>query len=653
MIFQKRDLHLLTAACALAFAPHMLHLPSWMTGCAGLLLLWRTWLTATSAKPPSRTVMVLLLVGIIAGVVFSYGTVTGKDANIAVVSMLLGLKLLEVRQPRDFYSSVFLAFFLLLTNFLYLQDLMITFAMAGVLVMLMASHISLNDAVPGPGLKERFYVSAKTLVLGLPIAAVLFLVFPRIDGPLWGKKEAEGRVSTGMTSTMSPGDMATLVKSTETAFVSKFSGITPEVGSLYWRGLTLSVYDGKTWRESAPNHEQQNKRPDLQHTGEPLKYQVIIDSNDGKWLYSLDAAQDVETDIPEYQTNIRHDLTLKTKSSITTTVAYTVTSFPAYSLDKNMSAADLAPYLQLPSGFNPRTAEFAKQMRAAHPKDEDLIHAFLEHINKNNFFYTTDVPAMGADVVDDFLFEKRVGFCEHYSNAFVVFMRNAGVPARVVVGYLGGKYNQYNDYVTVRQADAHAWAEVWIAGKGWKRFDPTSAINPSRVINDPGSANHFGMNNRETGIMAGLEGLGLYLKTNWHSANVEWNRVFLTYASNQQDKLLKSVLPSHMSWHWAAAPTLLVALALAWKFLPKWRAHRAGDAFEREYLKVCAKLARMDLVRAQHEGPTEYANRVSQRLQPAKQRSFSAFIEVYVKARYGRQSTKKELALLRELRRKI
>jgi len=138
--------------------------------------------------------------------------------------------------------------------------------------------------------------------------------------------------------------------------------------------------------------------------------------------------------------------------------------------------------LELPEGLNPRTRELIGQWRSETPNDWLLIQRVLNYFYEQEFNYSLDAPLLGRNAIDDFLFGTRTGYCEHYASAFAVMMRMAGIPARVVTGYLGGWYSELGHYMLVRQSDAHAWTEVWLRSGGWVRIDPTAAVSPQRIL---------------------------------------------------------------------------------------------------------------------------------------------------------------------------
>src|SRR5690606_25782031 len=140
------------------------------------------------------------------------------------------------------------------------------------------------------------------------------------------------------------------------------------------------------------------------------------------------------------------------------------------------------PAASPPAGRHPRAVEMARSWRSQGLGDEEIVDRALRMFNEQEFYYTLQPPLAVDDAIDQFLFETRQGFCEHYAAAFTVLMRAAGIPARVVTGYQGGTLNPVGGYVIVRQRDAHAWAEVWLGEKGWVRVDPTAAVAPNRIL---------------------------------------------------------------------------------------------------------------------------------------------------------------------------
>jgi transglutaminase-like putative cysteine protease len=655
MQIEKKEFYVLTAACFLAVLPHVSHLPSWMMVIVAMMLCWRNWMTYKGLEAPSTPLIYSMLALCLVAVYAAFGSISGRDQNVATIMLLVCLKMLESRSKRDFYLIIFLNFLLMLTNFLYWQDIAATIYMLFVLLLCVTVHVGVGIGVGAHSIpmsiRARMSVAARALAFGLPLSIMLFLVFPRLDGPIWGRTQVEGRARTGMSSTMQPGDVSKLSKSDETAFVVKFDGVTPDSAGLYWRAMTLGAYDGKTWTQLSSAKTYLDKPlPDIQYRGAALRYEVIIEPHDNHWVYVLDAPREVASEAFPYGVTLYDDMHVLSSAAIESTMAFTVTSYANFSLDKEKTPAEMAMFLTLPSARNERTIALAKAMRQKAGTPAEMVSETLQYFNKNQFFYTTEPPLMGENMVDDFMFVHRSGFCEHYASSFVVMMRAAGIPSRVVVGYLGGKYNAYSDYVTVKQSDAHAWAEVWIAGRGWQRVDPTAAVNPDRVKKSS-SDSAFGNFAKRAGFSVGITNFSSYALERWQGVNMKWNRLFLAYAAGQQRSFMSSLSLS------ARLPYLgggVVAITLMMFAFCYWRGSRTRPVpHDRLYNKFCKRMKNCGLPRLSYEAPTEYGNRICTNFAPETSLLIKRFLAIYVLRIYASVIEEKDMNEMKHLLRAL
>jgi transglutaminase-like putative cysteine protease len=284
-----------------------------------------------------------------------------------------------------------------------------------------------------------------------------------------------------------------------------------------------------------------------------------------------------------------------------------------YRANENETEANLRRALQLPSGLNPRTLALAAALRAEGLSSGQIVERVLDRFRSEPFFYTTSPPLLDSrDAVDQFLFESRRGFCEHYASAFTVLMRAAGVPARVVTGYQGGVVNPVGNYLVVRQAEAHAWSEVWLPGRGWVRVDPTAAVSPLRI--ESGIAASIAQDDPLPMMVRGslpmLSRAGFAVDA---VANA-WNQWVLSYNTQRQQQFLRNLGIDSSDWKTlsmlllagACAATLLAALFSLRTLLPG-----REDPVARAWARLCRKLARAGLARLPGEGPTDFARRVA------------------------------------------
>lgn len=629
----KQDTLLLVAAALLVVAPHFGHLPWWITGTVCVTLLWRVLLTLRGRRLPP--IWLLLPIALIAmgGVFQSYGTLLGRDPGVAMLALLLAFKLLEMHAKRDLYVVLFLGFFLMLTNFFYSQSMLTGLAMAATLVVLLTVQITFQYTGAVPSLGRRLRLAGKMFALATPLAAALFVLFPRFDGPLWGMPgDAQGPRS-GLSDTMAPGTMTNLALSEEVAMRVRFDGAPPAQDRLYWRGVVLSHYDGRTWsRIGGRLYRRAGDAMTLRVDGKPLPYEVTLEPSQRRWLFTLELTPPA-LDVRGERVGVSDELESFTVRPIHQRVRYRAAAFVDYAVQAGLDPALTGKWLQLPAGFNPRTRELGRMLRdEPGATDAGIVAKVLAHFRTQHFTYTLQPPLLGRDSIDEFLWVSRQGFCEHYAGAFVFLMRAAGIPARVVTGYQGGELNPVDGYMTVRQSDAHAWAEVWLAGHGWLRIDPTAAVAPERVRLGIGGAlpreAPFGLsafqNNKDSWLAR--------LRFHVNAANNAWNQWVLDYNPERQRNFLAELSSLASDWRVLAALPALLALGWLWRRL---RARRRRDPVQTAWERFGVLLARRGIVRTPDEGPHSLARRVAALALPEEKKAAMAeFLELYAALRY-------------------
>uniref|UniRef100_UPI00293D7169 transglutaminase family protein n=1 Tax=Janthinobacterium sp. TaxID=1871054 RepID=UPI00293D7169 len=606
----KADTLLLLFSCVLVLAPHLRHLPAWSGAAVAATLLWRAALTLRGSRLPPLALLLPLALLAMAGVYASFRTLLGREAGVTMLALLLAFKLLEMHARRDLFVVVFLSFFLLLTSFFYSQSMASAALMAATVIVLLTAQLSFQYGPAAPPLARRLRLGARIFATAAPLALLLFLVFPRIQGPLWGLPGDGHNGRTGLSESMAPGSIATLAQSEETAFRVRFEGAAPPQQRLYWRGIVLGDYDGRTWTRRAGARRPRGEAPErvnIELRGAALRYQVTLEPNGGHWLFALDLAERVYP-IERNSHAVSPALELSVHNALDERTRYRVSSVLDYSLQADAEPAQLRPWLALPRGYNPRTLAWAARLRGA-ASPEAAIAGVLRAFREQDYRYTLQPPLLGRDAVDEFLFDSKAGFCEHYAGAFVVLMRAMGVPARVVTGYQGGEANPLDDYLTVRQSDAHAWAEVWLAGRGWLRVDPTAAVAPERVEGGlaralPAPA-PFGL--------AGLDGLiGRHspwlaaLRLRWSALDNGWNQWVLDYNPRRQRGLLDALGGALGDWRVLPGGALIAAL-LALALALALRRRQRRDPLDALYARFCHLQAQGGCPRAPDEGPRDYA----------------------------------------------
>lgn len=627
----RRAVDLLMIATVATLAPHLLNLPAFIPLFCLLFGLWR-WMSAHYAWAlPGMAARALLTLTALAGVFLGFGTVIGRDAGAGLLVIMLGLKLLETRCYRDAVVVLFLDYFLCVTAVLYSQAIPTLVYLALALLLITAAMIELNqparDRVPLRAMLRRAGV---LLLQATPLALLLFVLFPRIPGPLWGLPQDGTGGTGGLDDSMTPGSITRLSRSDEVAFRVDFAGPLPPAQRLYWRGPVLWHTDGRTW-SSSRDRGVAAPAAGLGFTpldDAALEYTVTLEPHHRSWLYALDLPLTVPP-----QARRTADLYLVADKPVRQLTRYTARSALQYRTAP-LSAAERARALQLPPA-NPAARALGAQWRGQTQDDAAVVERALRYFAEQPFYYTLEPPPLTGDAIDQFLFETRRGFCEHYSAAFTVLMRAAGIPARVVTGYQGGEPNPLGDYLIVRQRDAHAWSEVWLAGQGWVRVDPTAAVAPSRIEQGIDSV----LPAPQRGLLRdfGTGPLGeLWQRSRlaWDTLNNRWNQWVLAYGPENQAALLAR-LGLH-SWTRTALALLgglvLLLAALGLVLLVRRRQHL--DPALRLYQRFCRKLARRGIVRAPSEGPAAFAARVQQ-LRPELSEAVALINDRYIAIRYG------------------
>ena len=632
----------LTASLLIVGAPHAFRVPWWLALLAATLVAWRLYLARMRLPLPHRMILVLVVLGSTAGVYLHYGTIFGRDAGVALLVVMIGLKLLETRTRRDATLVIFLTYFLVVTNFLYSQTILTALYMLGCVWVVTAAMIGIHFAHPPQNRGYQMRTAAAMLLQSVPLMLVLFVLFPRVQGPLWGMPTDARGSMTGLSDTMTPGSLSALTLSEAVAFRVTFKSAIPPVKFMYWRGPVLWDYDGRTWRAPRSGYSQQRYASKLY----PVAYSVTVEPHGKNWLFALD----VPGSTPQ-NAGLTSDLQLLSSRPVTNRVRYDMVSFLSYNVGVDEAPATLEHALELPAGFNPRSVALAQNLRRRHGSDKGVIDAALKMFNAD-FRYTLSPPLLGSHSVDEFLFETKSGFCEHYASAFAILMRAAGIPSRIVTGYLGGELNPIGDYLIVRQADAHAWTEVWMKGEGWIRVDPTAAVSPARI--EHGITAAVGAQNTSP-LFRGDYPLLREARLTWDSLANSWNQWVLGYTPERQRALLSRVGLDDATWRTLAGLLLvctgIVTLVLALVTLRKLRV-RVSDPVRLAYVAYCNKLRARGLPPAPAEGPYTYAERVT-RARPDLEPAVRRISRLYIELRYGREAGAQDVGRLQQLTREF
>lgn len=456
-------------------------LPWWMILACLALALWRWLAQLGRLRLPGRW----LRLSVMAVLILAYGvSVRGQftvDSAASFFVLAVGLKWLETRSSRDFFVLFFILTYLAAVNFLFQQGIGWTLLnLLGVVILLVALQLLHSPGSPrrvtGQALQRLGLMALKTL----PVVVLLFVFFPRM-APLWSVPLVSQQARTGITDTMTPGDISSLVQNRERAFRVSFGDDIPAHRDRYWRGLILDRFDGETWRQWQPDPPLRPARINLDSGAQVLgagQYEVLLEASGQRWVYALEQSRALSVNLRPVQGGL-----YRLQRPADTAVGYRMelTAEAALSQTDALTEESRRRYLQVPAGTNPRARELARGLQEAHDSPLERVRVLMERFHTGNYYYTLQPPAMPEDPVDALLFDEQRGFCAHYASATAFVLRVAGIPARVVVGYQGGAVGAGEDYLIVRQYDAHAWVEAWIEGRGWVRVDPTAAISPLRI----------------------------------------------------------------------------------------------------------------------------------------------------------------------------
>lgn len=551
-----RDTLFLLFATAWVIAPQVANLPAWASAMAFGMLLWRGWMAWRARPLPGRWLLTVLVIVAVGGTLLTHRTILGRDAGVTLMVMMLTFKTLELRARRDAMVVFFLGFFTMLSNFFFSQSLLTAAAMLVALLALLMALVNAHMPVGRPPLSQTFRMAGTMALLGAPIMVALFMLFPRMS-PLWGMPSDNLTGRSGLSGTMKIGDMAEIALDERVAIRLRFEGAPtdiPQQSMLYFRGPVMASFDGRQWvaepfREDSEWAARVAVRANLQTSGPAVRYEVTLEPQRQPWLMVLEATPEAPQ-LPNMQAYMTQDLQWMTTRPITEVLRYQAVSYPAFRHGPQESVRQLRVYTELPPGFNPRTLELAAQMRSdpalAGAGTQALVNAVLQRLRTGGYNYSLEPGVFGEHTADEFWFDRKEGFCEHISSAFVILMRALDVPARIVTGYQGGERNPVDGYWTVRNADAHAWAEVWMENRGWVRVDPTGAVAPGRVgqfqrLRAPEGAIAAAMGTLSPGMVQTLRAV-------WEAVNNGWSQWVLNYSQSRQFDLLKALGFESPSW---------------------------------------------------------------------------------------------------------
>ncbi|HIG40503.1 MAG: DUF3488 and transglutaminase-like domain-containing protein [bacterium] len=638
----RNSLAWMLAAQAAVIAPHVVRLPIWVTlvcvGCG----LWRVMVYQGRWSYPRRWVKVVFVLIGVTGILLGYQKFYGLEPAIALLIIAFVLKLLEMHHKRDAYIVILLAYFVAITEFLFYQTIPYTLYMLIAVTMITAALIGLHQTKSHVRPTETLKTAVLLLGQSVPLMMVLFVLFPRIS-PLWTVPLPTNVARTGVTDSMTPGDISLLTQSDGLAFKATFESTPPLFSRLYWRGIVLSEFDGQTWSREAQLTQNSWRTgatvpgwvSDIEYQGDEQRYEIVLEPTQQKWLFSLA----VPTLVDHPSLEILHDYRIASRSVVRQRLRYKVKSHLRYVVERELSDFSRYRNTRIPKYSNPRSQVLVKQMFKKSGSIPGFINNVLRMYNLEEFVYTLRPTLLGDDSVDGFLFESRRGFCEHFAGSFTFMMRAAGIPARVVLGYQGGEYNPRGNYVSVRQFDAHAWAEVWLEDGGWVRIDPTAAVAPERI---------------ERGLEAAVELEDTFLEDTPLSIFKYRQLLWLT------DLRLRLDAVGHYWDTWVVGYTPETQMGVLEKFFGDLDRKRLGmimltvffsilgiigvvmlakksstvlAPIDDEYLEFCRLMEKWGIGRRTGEGPLDYAQRIGME-KPELRQQINNVTSAYVEKNY-------------------
>jgi len=618
----------------LVITPHFQRFPLWISAAIISLFIWRLAAIKNKKRLPNKWLLSIIAISVSAATIFHYGTILGKTAGTTFLSILLAIKLLESRNKRDYMLLIGISFFIIVTNFLFSQTILTVTYMFITVIVLVISMMSIDLDNLSIHLKQKLKISATLVFQALPLMLILFVLFPRIPGPLWELPDDSKSARSGLSDTMSPGNISQLIQSNEVAFRVKFKDKPPPQNKLYWRAMVLWHFDGRNWEQGKHNP---NPSPTIEGNRQTVEYTVTLEPHDEKYLFALD----IPTTTPE-NSIYTADFLLRSKRKIESLYQYSLNSVLEYKIQKKPFPWEINAGLKIPAAGNPESIAMAQEWKREFHDPISIINHALKYFNKNEFAYTLRPPLTpGFNSVDQFLFESKQGFCEHYASSFTFLMRAAGIPARVVIGYQGGELNPINQFLTVRQADAHAWSEVWLKNRGWVRVDPTASIAPERVEKNLDAA--LDSNAYRPFYMRIDSGTLKQLRLYWDAVDNSWKQWVVGYDSKLQHKFLSSIFNKDMGLYDIAIAMIVImflaSLAIT-LYLFKLTPKTVIDPVQKIYAQFCRKLSKKGLIRNIHEGPIDFSLRATESF-PEQKDSIELITQIYINLRFKSRDSNK------------
>lgn len=627
---------------AISVAPLFFYVSTWTVLITFLTMAWRWRLNERVESLPGSFLKYLAALGMAIGVGFDYGTIFGRDAGTALMLGFFSVKILEIKTIRDYIVVVFVSYFLLFVALLFSQDILTSVYLLVVFSTITGALVRLHrHPLTARPWKEDIQLAGRLCPHSLPLALFLFIFFPRIDGTL---AIHLGQGKLGFSDKMSTGSVTQALDNNDTAFRVEFpDGNIPKPADRYWRGTVLWQYlGGFSWRQGHTSHQAlSNRIPSWQGVGPETRQIITMEANGLRWLFALDYPL-----TPPQGSRMLLGLGLETFRPVNVKRRYEITS-NIQRVDHGATPQMLSTALYVPNyAITPKVRSLAEEFKRKGETPEKIVQHALSYFNSQGFRYSLSPGNYQENGLEEFLFNRKVGFCEHYSSSFATLMRLAGVPSRIVMGYQGGDLNSYGDFIVVRQSSAHAWTEVYLGkGIGWKRIDPVAFLAPSRVRN---GVDQFQRDQAE-GIQISVSGTRfeafrgdwkpLWLTTSLHEMRMVWDLTnqkwdeLIAYDSMRQQIFLESMGVTSNKFSLMIFCGLAIG-ASAW--LLAWWFHQSGkniDPLRALYDDVCITLAKHHIKPDPGEAPGNFLQRAANTLPPQKE--IEAFRTSFIKLRYG------------------
>jgi transglutaminase-like putative cysteine protease len=622
----SEQLSWLIASILLTGAPHLLHVHPWVPVVVVTLLFWRFIAASRRWSLPGAWLRVPLTLLGFGGVLLSYRQVSGLSAGSALLLIMAAMKLLETRGHRDRAIVIFICYFLLFATFLREQAIWSSaYLVIGILVTTAAliQIARIGSVVSTPA---AMAYAARLMLQSLPIALLLFLLFPRIPGPFWSLPHTGDQAVSGLSGELNPGDISELALSDKVAFRVRFNTAPTGTSQLYWRGPVMDTFDGQKWTQGQVRPPGTSSLPNK--TGPLIDYEVTLEPHGQHWLLALETP--VTWDARGAGLSSTGQLLRNTP--VERRLSYRSTSVLGTSHRQDAMATVLSQNRKLPEQGNPRSIAFARQLRTEVASDAEYLQKLLQYFSAEPFYYTLRPPSLGADPVDEFLFDTRRGFCGHYASAFTLLARAGGIPTRVVTGYQGAEQNPLGDYWIVRQSDAHAWTEAWIDDR-WVRFDPTAMVAPDRI--EYGFDAAMESRNESRGDLLSSNQLLVRAMLGWDAVSTGWNRWILGFGPESQSTLMSLIGIRHPTIeHLVIIMTLsITALLIIIGIAQRYRARPRLDDLLIAYNSLCQRTGKIIRARRSAEGPDEYLAALCIE-RPDLSGELRALFSMYVRLRY-------------------